>query len=95
MAKNGPLLCGLRGLLHRPDQVQQSFSRLRLTTPRLNLHTGSHLRPCLVAPTIDSASLEPQSATPVQRPRPLRFPLHKNGSHCLRLPTSLGSNHLL
>jgi hypothetical protein len=62
--KKRPALVWTTGAVHRPDRVQQPFSRLRLTAPRLNLHLGSHLRPCLVAPTIDGASLEPPPATP-------------------------------
>lgn len=56
--KSGPPLCGAPRLPSNRSGIQQSFSRSRLIAPRLHLHPGSHLRPCLVAPTIDSASLE-------------------------------------
>jgi len=58
LQKNGPPLCGTPRLPSNRSGIQQSFSRSRLIAPRLHLHPGSHLRPCLVAPTIDSASLE-------------------------------------
>lgn len=62
------------------NHVRQPFSRLRLIAPRLNLRSGSHLRPCLVAPTVDSASLEhPDSATETA-PAPFARWLHKSES---------------
>ena len=46
-------------LLTGRSQVRQSFSRLRLIAPHLAFVQARILRPCLVAPIIDSASLEP------------------------------------
>lgn len=48
-----------RGPSSGQNHVRQSFSCLRLIAPRLNFRSGSHKRPCLVAPTVDGASLEP------------------------------------
>jgi hypothetical protein len=69
-----------RGPSSGRNHVRQSFSRLRLIAPRLTLRSGSHLQPCLVAPTIDSASLEhPDSATETA-PAPFARWLHKSES---------------
>jgi len=75
--KNGPLLCEVRGLSTGRNYIRQSFSRLRLITPRLNLYSGMHLQPCLVAPTIDGASRENPTPLLQQRPHPLLLAAQK------------------
>src|SRR5215472_8919681 len=56
--QHGPLLWNTAPVTDW-NQIQQPFSRIRLVAPRLHLRSGSNLRPCLVAPTIDDASLGP------------------------------------
>jgi hypothetical protein len=79
-----------RGPSSGRNHVRQSFSRFRLIAPRLNLRSGSHLRPCLVAPTINGASLEHPDSAIETAPAALCTLAAQERVTNLRLPTSLG-----
>ena len=80
--KKQPVLVWTAGLCSPAGSDSAVLQSHKADCPAPQSSFGLVSQPCLVAPTIDGASLEPHPLLP-QRPPPLRRSLHKNGLHFL------------